>query len=97
MRKQDGLKGGYVLSGHTPDDDDDAVEDVVGVPQVLEEAKGGELQDHLQREHTGENNVADLQDVGQLIGLGSGGQEAKKTKQNRKNLLRLKSRLKETK
>lgn len=68
MRKLDGLEGGRGV-GYAPDDDDDAVEDVVGVPQVLEEAKGGELQDHLQREHAGENDVADLQDVGQLVRL----------------------------
>lgn len=83
MRELKGLEGGYALSGHTPDDDDDAVEDVVGVPQVLEEAKGSELQDHLQREHAGENDVADLQDVGQLVGLGGGGGGEVKEKQGK--------------
>lgn len=53
-----------------PDDDDDAIKDVIGVPQVLKEAKSSQLQDHLQGEHAGEHNVADLQDIGQLIGLG---------------------------
>lgn len=52
-----------------PDDDDDAVKDVVRVPQVVEGAEGGELEDHLQREHAGEHDVADLQNVGQLLGL----------------------------
>ena len=57
--------------GGSPDDDDDAVEDVVGVPEVVEEAEGGELQDHLQGEHAGEHDVADLQHVGQLVRLGT--------------------------
>lgn len=52
-----------------PDDDDDAVEDVVGVAQVVEEPEGGQLQEHLQGKHAGEDHVADLQDVGQLLGL----------------------------
>lgn len=56
-----------------PDDDDNAVEDIVGVPQVLKEAKSSQLQDHLQGEHAGEDDIADLQDVGQLIGLVGGG------------------------
>lgn len=52
-----------------PDDDDDAVEDVVRVAQVVEEPEGGQFQEHLQGEHAGEDHVADLQDVGQLLGL----------------------------
>lgn len=93
MRKLDGLKGegGRAVSGHAPDDDDDAVKDIVGVPQVLKEAKGGELQDHLQREHAGENDVADLQDVGQFVGL-----KGRRERNPEKNLLRLKSILEET-
>lgn len=35
------------LPDHRPDDDDDAVKDVVGIPQVLEEAEGRQLEDHL--------------------------------------------------
>lgn len=57
------------MTDDRPDDDDDAVKDVVGVPQVLEEAEGRQLEDHLQREHAGEDDVADLQDVGQLLRL----------------------------
>ena len=91
MSELDALKRAHVISGYTPDDDDDAVEDVVGVPQVLEEAKGGELQDHLQREHAGENDVADLQDVGQLVGLGTVGEE-----KNTAKTQRLENRLEET-
>lgn len=72
MRKPDRFEGGLRVTGYTPDDDDDAVEDVVRVPQVLKEAEGCELQDHLQREHAGEHDVADLQNVGQLVGLGGG-------------------------
>lgn len=58
-----------------PDDDDDAVKDVVRVPQVVEEPKGGQFQDHLQGKHTGEDHIADLQDVGQLLGLREVGTE----------------------
>lgn len=57
---------------HRPDDDNDAVKDVVRIPQVLKEAKRCELKDHLQGEHAGEDNVTDLQDVGQLFRLGGG-------------------------
>lgn len=60
---------------HRPDDDNDAVEDVVRVPQVLKEAKSCELKDHLQGEHAGEDNVTDLQDVGQLFRLGGRAEE----------------------
>lgn len=52
-----------------PDDDDDAVEDVVRVPDVSEQAEGQQHEAHLQDEHAGENDVADLQHVGQLLGL----------------------------
>lgn len=56
-----------------PYDDDDSIKDVVGVSQVAKGAERRDLEDHLQREHAGEDDVADLQDVGQLIGLGGGG------------------------
>lgn len=56
-------------AGTAPDDDNDAVKDVVGVAQVVEEPEGGQLQEHLQGKHAGEDHVADLQDVGQLLGL----------------------------
>lgn len=52
-----------------PDDHDDAVKDVVGVPDVAQRATGQQLQQHLQGEHAGEHNVADLQGIGQLIWL----------------------------
>ena len=55
--------------GSAPDDDDDAVEDVIGVAQVVEEPEGGQLQQHLQGKHAGEDHIADLQDVGQLLRL----------------------------
>lgn len=55
---------------HRPDDDDDAIKDVIRIPQVFKEAKGSELQDHLQCEHAGEDDVTDLQDIGQLLRLG---------------------------
>ena len=49
-----------LAAGAAPDDDNDAVEDVVGVAQVVEEPEGGQLQEHLQGEHTGEDDVTDL-------------------------------------
>lgn len=52
-----------------PDDDDDSVEDVVGVSEVIERAKGCDFEDHLQGEHAGEDNVADLQNVRELLWL----------------------------
>ena len=52
--------------GSAPDDDNDAVKDVVGVAQVVEEPEGSQLQQHLQGKHAGEDHIADLQDVGQL-------------------------------
>lgn len=53
-----------------PDDDNYAVEYVVRVPDVSEQAEGEQHETHLQDEHAGENDVADLQDVSQLLGLG---------------------------
>lgn len=52
-----------------PDDDNDAVEYVVRVPDVSEQAEGEQHETHLQDKHAGENDVTDLQDVGQLLGL----------------------------
>lgn len=52
-----------------PDDDDDAVEYVVGVPDVSKQAEGQQHEPHLQDKHAGENDVADLQDVRQLLRL----------------------------
>lgn len=52
-----------------PDDDNDSIEDIVGVPQVAEGAERGELEDHLQGEHAGEDDVADLQNISELIRL----------------------------
>lgn len=68
------------MTDHTPDDDNDAVKDVVGVPQVLEEAEGRQFQDHLQGEHASEDNVTDLQHVGQLLGLRGEGASRQETK-----------------
>lgn len=58
-----------------PDDDNDAVEDVVRVSQIIKEPEGSQLQDHLQGKHAGEDHIADLQDVGQLLGLWGVGTE----------------------
>lgn len=70
-----GPRPGEERAGGAPDDDDDAVEDVVGVAQVIEEPEGGQLQEHLQGKHAGEDHVADLQDVGQLLGLWAWGRD----------------------
>lgn len=47
----------------SPYNDDDAVKHVVGVSQVAEGTKRCDFEDHLQREHAGEDNVADLQNI----------------------------------
>lgn len=60
---------GFQVAVWLPDDDDDAVKDVVRVSQVVEEPEGSQLQDHLQGEHAGEDDITDLQNVGQLLGL----------------------------
>lgn len=53
-----------------PDDDNDAVEYVVRVPDVAKQAKGQQHEAHLQDEHTGKNDVTDLQHISQLFRLG---------------------------
>lgn len=52
-----------------PDDNYDPVKDVVRVLDVAEEAKGKEFQEHLQGKHACEDDVTDLQGVGQLVRL----------------------------
>lgn len=54
----------------SPDDDDDTVKDVVGVAEVIKEAKSSKFQDHLQGKHACKDNIADLQDIGQFLWLG---------------------------
>lgn len=53
----------------SPDDHDDAIEDIVGVLDVAEGPVDQNLQQHLQGEQAGEHDVTDLQRVGQLIRL----------------------------
>lgn len=65
-----------------PDDDNDAVEYVVRVPDVSEQAEGEQHETHLQDKHAGENDVTDLQDIGQLLGLE---QEAARHSRKRKS------------
>ena len=43
-----------------PDDNYDAVEDVVWVPDVSKQAKSQQHEAHLQDKHTGENDITDL-------------------------------------
>lgn len=52
------------LEANLPDDNDDAVKNVVGVLDVTPDAKGQELEEHLQSKHACEDNVADLQGIG---------------------------------
>lgn len=52
-----------------PDDNNDAVKYVVRVLDVSKQAEGQQHEAHLQDEHAGENDVADLQHVSQLLGL----------------------------
>lgn len=57
------------LPPSAPNDDDDAVEAVVGVLDVAKEAQGQELKQHLQAEQAGKHHVADLQYISQLLRL----------------------------
>lgn len=52
-----------------PYNNDDSIEDVVRVPQVVKRAKCSDFEDHLQRKHAGEDDVADLQDISELLWL----------------------------
>lgn len=61
-----------------PDDDNDAVKYVVRVPDVSEQAEGEQHETHLQDKHAGENDVTDLQDVSQLLGLDRTAQQKEK-------------------
>lgn len=53
----------------SPDDHDDAIEDIVGVLDVAKRPVNQHLQQHLQREQAGEHDVTYLQCIGQLIRL----------------------------
>lgn len=81
LQCESGLDDRLCLFDYWPDDDNDAIEDVIGVPQILKKAKSGQLQDHLQGEHAGEDDVADFQDVGQLVGLEEDGNRNTEWKQ----------------
>lgn len=60
-----------------PDDNNDPIKDVVGVLDVAEGTIHKQLQQHLQGEEAGEDDVADFQGVGKLLGLeGRVGREA---------------------
>lgn len=52
-----------------PDDHNDAIKDVVGILNVAEGTIDEQLQQHLQGEEAGEDDVADFQGVGELLGL----------------------------
>lgn len=52
-----------------PDYNDDAIEDVVGILDVAEGTVDKQLQQHLQGKEAGEDDVADFQGVGKLLGL----------------------------
>lgn len=53
----------------SPDDHNDPVKDVVGVFDVTKGPIHQNLQQHLQGEEAGENDVTDLQRVGQFVRL----------------------------
>lgn len=56
-----------------PDDHNDAIKDVVGILNVAKGTVDEQLQQHLQGKEAGEDDVADFQGVGELLGLeGSG-------------------------
>lgn len=52
-----------------PYNDNDSIKDIVGVSQVVEGAKCCEFEDHLQGEHAGEDDVADLQNISEFLWL----------------------------
>lgn len=52
-----------------PDDHNNAIKYIVGVLDVTKGPIDQNLQQHLQGEQAGENDVADLQRVGQFVGL----------------------------
>lgn len=52
-----------------PDYNNDTIEDVVGVLDVAEGTVDEQLQQHLQGKEAGEDDVADFQSVGKLLGL----------------------------
>lgn len=56
----------------SPDHNNDAIKNVVWVLDVAPDAKGEKFEEHLQGKHAGEDNVADLQRVGQLVRLQKG-------------------------
>lgn len=65
-----------------PDDNDDAVKDVVWVPYVSKQAESQQHEAHLQDKHAGEDYVTDLQHISQLLWL-EGKKERKQEKEER--------------
>lgn len=63
VRVSDGIRQLFKMF-LSPDDDDDAVKDVVRVAEIIKESKGSKFQDHLQGKHAGKHHIADLQNVG---------------------------------
>lgn len=53
----------------SPDDDDDAVEAIIGVFDVAKKPQSQELQQHLETEQAREHHVTDLQNVCQFLWL----------------------------
>lgn len=54
---------------YLPYNDNDPIKDVVRVSQVVKRAKCSEFEDHLQGEHTGEDDVADFQNISEFLWL----------------------------
>lgn len=52
-----------------PDDNNDAIKDVVGVLDIAKGTVHEQLQQHLQGKEAGEDDVANFQGIGELLGL----------------------------
>lgn len=52
-----------------PYNNNDSIKDIVGVSQVVEGAKCCDFEDHLQGKQAGEDDVADLQNISELVWL----------------------------
>lgn len=52
-----------------PYNNNDPIKDIIWVFDVAEDTKGHQLEDHLKDEHTGEDNIANLQNICQFFRL----------------------------
>lgn len=61
-----------------PNHHDDPIKDVVWILNVAEGTVNEDFQQHLQGKEAREDDVADLQGIGKLLGLGKEGEERDK-------------------